>query len=302
MFKIQKLKVILVVCILSLVAVPVFGAEIFLDTKIQEIGLNQQFQVDLLLNTENKEINAVEGKVIFPENLLELKEIRDGNSIVNFWIEGPRVESANQIIFSGITPGGYMGETGLIFSVIFQTKNGGEGTIEIHEAKTLLNDGKGTKASITTSNFQLLISKETSLSQIPPTKIIDTNPPESFEPVIGQDPEIFDGKYFLVFLTQDKGSGTDHYEILEKEQKNSIRSLIKKDEWQVGESPYLLKDQRLKSYIYVKAVDRAGNQRIEVVRPSNPQMWYENYWLWVIIIIGILIAILMAKFLWRRKH
>jgi len=271
------------------------AAKLDLISEIQEIGVNQQFQADLVLDTENEEINAVEGKVIFPENLLELKEIRDGATIVNFWIERPKVKSGNQIAFSGIIPGGYIGKKGLIFSAIFQSNNQGEDTIKIQEAKTLLNDGKGTQASLSISNLQFLISKQVPSPQIPISEIKDIDLPEPFEPIISQNPEIFNGKYFLVFLTQDKGSGIDHYEILEKEQKSSIRGLIKKDEWQVSESPYLLKDQKLKSYIYVKAIDKAGNERVATLSPQNPLKWYENYFVWL----TILIIIIVAFIIWR---
>jgi len=298
MTKIQKIKIILVTCLLSFVAVPAFAAEIFFDAKTREVAIGEQFEVNIFLNTEEEYINAVEGKVIFPENLLELKEIRDGATIVNFWIERPKIKSGSQIAFSGIIPGGYAGEKGLIFSAIFRVKNEGEGIIEIQEAKTLLNDGKGTEASLSISNLQFLISEEIPPSLVPPTKIIDIDPPESFEPIVAQDPEIFDGKYFLVFLTQDKGAGIDHYEILEKEQKSCIRGLIKKDEWQVVESPYLLKDQKLKSYIYVKAVDKTGNERIAVVEAKYPLKWYEVWWIWSIM---LLVVILIVYALWNLK-
>ena len=298
MFKIQKIKIIIVVCLLLLSAVPTFAAEISFDAKTQEVSVGEQFEAGVFLNTENEEINAVEGKIVFPSELLELKEIRDGNSIVNFWIERPKVKSDNQIAFSGIIPGGYTGEKGLIFSAIFQSKNEREGIIEIQEAKTLLNDGKGTQASLSISNLQFLISKQVPSPQIPISEIKDIEPPEPFGPIIAQDPEIFNGKYFLVFATQDKGAGIDHYEILEKEQKSCIRGLIKKDEWQVVESPYLLKDQKLKSYIYIKAVDKTGNERIAVVEAKYPLKWYEVWWIWSIM---LLVVILIVYALWNLK-
>jgi len=271
------------------------AAKLELISEIQEIGVNQQFQVDLVLDTENEEINAVEGKVIFPEDLLELKEIRDGNSIVNFWIERPKVKSGNQIAFSGIIPGGYTGKKGLIFSAIFQSKNEGEDTIKIQEAKTLLNDGKGTEASLSISNLQFLISKQVPSPQIPISEIKDIDLPELFEPMIGQDSKIFNGQYFLVFATQDKGSGIDHYEILEKKQRGSLQRFIREERWRTGESPYLLKDQKLKSYIYVKAIDKAGNERIATLSSQNPLNWYENYFVWLTILITIIIAFII----WR---
>ena len=160
MTKIPKLKTALILAILYFIffSVPVFAAEISFDAKTREVSVGEQFEASIFLNTEGEYINAVEGKVIFPENLLELKEIRDGNSIVNFWIERPKIKSDNQITFSGIIPGGYIGKKGLIFSAIFQSKNEGKGTIEIREAKTLLNDGKGTQASLSISNLQFLMA------------------------------------------------------------------------------------------------------------------------------------------------
>jgi len=302
MTKIQKIKIILVTCLLSFVAVPAFAAEIFFDAKTREVAIGEQFEVNIFLNTEEEYINAVEGKVIFPENLLELKEIRDGATIVNFWIERPKIKSgpegeqvpygaSNQIAFSGIIPGGYAGEKGLIFSAIFRVKNEGEGIIEIQEAKTLLNDGKGTEASLSISNLQFLISEEIPPSLVPPTKIIDIDPPESFEPIVAQDPEIFDGKYFLVFLTQDKGSGIDYYEVCEG-----------KRQCVVAESPYLLQNQSLDREIIVKAIDKSGNERIVTLPAQKPAIWYKNYLILAIIILVIAIAYLMWKFLWRKNR
>ena len=302
MSKIQKIKIIIVVCLLLLPAVPIFAAEISFDAKIKEIAVGERFEVGVFLNTEEEYINAVEGKVIFPENLLELKEIRDGNSIVNFWIERPKIKSgpegeqvpygaSNQIAFSGIIPGGYAGEKGLIFSAIFRVKNEGEGIIEIQEAKTLLNDGKGTEASLSISNLQFLISKQVPSPQIPISEIKDIEPPELFEPMISQDPEIFDGKYFLVFLTQDKGSGIDYYEVCEG-----------KRQCVVAESPYLLQNQSLDREIIVKAIDKSGNERIVTLPAQKPAIWYKNYLILAIIILVIAIAYLMWKFLWRKNR
>jgi len=297
-FKIKNFYLLVVALSFALLAFSFYeakAAQLNLVSPTQEIGIDQQFQVDLILNTEGEEINAVEGKILFPKDLFELKEIRDGNSIINFWVERPKTESNNQIIFSGIIPGGYIGEKGLILSAIFQSKNEGESTIEIREAKVLLNDGKGTPAELSISNFQFLISKLAPTTQFLPIK--DTEPPESFKPMITQDPKMFDGKYFLVFATQDKGSGIAGYAIHESTRKKEIARIDTK-EWKEAESPYVLKDQKLRSYIYVKAIDRAGNERIAVVEPNYPIRWYEIWW--VCVIIGIIIAYFIGRKLWKR--
>jgi len=295
MSKIQKIKIILIACLLLFVAVPALAAEIFFDTKTQEIGVNQQFQVDLILDTENEEVNALDGKIIFSQDILELKEIRDGDSIINFWVERPR--KTEEVVFSGIIPGGYMGKEGLIFSAIFQSKEQGEGVIEIREAKALFNDGKGTEVPLTISNFQFLISKQIPISQIPMPEIKDTEPPESFAPQIAADPAIFEGKWFLVFATQDKGSGVDGYEVLEsRSQKIENRS------WETAESPYVLEDQELRSYVFVKAVDKASNERIVVVPPRHPLNWYEEWENWSIILLGFVVIYVVIRFLWKKRR
>jgi GxxExxY protein len=289
------------------------AAEIFFEPKIQEIGLDEQFEVSVFLNTEGEYINTVGGKIIFPGDLLELKEIRDGNSIINFWIDNPRIAiinprmptndkrmatnmgNENEILFSGIVPGGYKGSEGLIFSVVFLAKNAGGAEIDIHDVKLLLNDGLGTEAKRTSVKNLLVAIRENirGPSWISPK---DNEPPESFVPEIANDPALFEGKWFLVFATQDKGTGIDKYLIHESRR---MKKRITTNEWIEAESPYALKDQELRSYIFVKAVDKAGNERIAVVEPRYPIKWYEKWENWLIIIIGAaLIVIIIHK--WRR--
>ena len=270
---------------------PILAAQLNFASQAREIGVDQQFQVDLFLDTANEEINAVEGKIVFPTDLLELKDVRDGNSIINFWIERPRAKNG-EVPFSGIIPGGYMDKKGPIFSIIFQSIQEGRGSIEIRDIKVLLNDGKGTEANTTISNLQLIIrTSDVLINDVRRPEIEDNDPPEIFTPEIASDPTMFDGKYFLVFATQDKGLGIDHYEIKEAREFRIWKLEFGKNKnWIIGENPYLLKDQKLKSYIYVKAIDKAGNERIAVVEPRYPMKWYEVWWIWGIIIVMIFIS------------
>lgn len=299
MTKIQKFKTLILLSIFYfLLSGPISAAELAVESKNQEIRIDEQFEVSIFLNAEDENINAIEGKIVFPADLLELKKIRDGNSIINLWIERPEVKSdpvpeqarygaSNQIIFSGITPGGYADDQGLIFSLVFQTKKEGKGLIEIYDTRALLNDGKGTEAKLRISNFQFLISKEAP-AKAPVPEIKDTDPPELFQPMIAQDSTIFNGKYFLVFATQDKGLGIDYYEMREGK-KNFI----------VAKSPYLLENQNLDTEIRVKAIDKAGNEQIVVLPPQNLP-GYKNYLIFVIIggvILIYLIWQILRKFL-----
>ncbi|MDO8442888.1 MAG: cohesin domain-containing protein [bacterium] len=297
MIKIQKLKILFLLPIFYfLFTFSAKAAELNLTSQTQTIGVGQQFQVDLALDTKGEDINAVEGKIIFPADLLEIKKINDGNSIINFWIDPVKncvsngVKKPDEICFSGIVPGGYNDSKGLIFSITFLAKKEGSGAIKFSGVKVLRNDGKGTPVDVKISNFQFAIKEVGLPKELPEIK--DTEPPEDFKPEIAQSPEIFDGKYFLVFATQDKMSGIANYKMRE-------------GEWgwfRIAESPYLLKDQDLKSFIYVKAIDKSGNERIAAVKPKYPIKWYESMWIWSIIIaIGMIVAYLGRKILWLKK-
>ncbi len=271
-----------------------FAAEIFYDADTRKVKANTEFEVGVFLNAESENINAIEGVLRFPAGLLEFKELNDGNSIVNFWVERPSRRVENEIVFSGITPGGFVGKRGLIFRITFLAKNEGNGKLEMQNIKALLNDGNGTAANISVSPLKIVVTSQ-DLSLPPKKEPKDQELPESFKPEIARDPALFDGKWFLVFATQDKGFGIDRYEIRE----TRYRIFESFSRWISSESPYALRDQKLRSYIFVKAVDKAGNARIEKILPQNQLRWYENYENWIIITLGLVIAYAIKKFLWR---
>ncbi len=280
---------ILTVFLSFFVVAPVLASEIFFSTEAGEIKINQQFEIKVFVNTEKKYMNAVEGEVVFPQDLLKIEEINDGNSMVNFWIEKPKSLQEGKISFSGITPGGYNNVEGLLFSVIFTAKKEGNGNIVFNNIKVLQNDGLGTKDSVTISSFSFLISKQALIYQDKIPEIIDNDPPEDFKPEITNSPILFAGKWFLVFATQDKGSGIDHYEV-----KEGDKPFI------IVESPYLLQNQGLNEEIYVKAVDKDDNEKI-VLLSSKVLMWYDNYILLAMVAGGILLVYFIHKFLWIKR-
>jgi len=106
--------------------------------------------------------------------------------------------------------------------------------------------------------------------------MIDITPPEEFKPEIGQDLMVSEGKYFLSFFTTDKTSGLNYFEV--KEGRRDFKRT---------ESPYLLEDQSLRSKISVKAVDRAGNERMAEYIPIKKPL---PYWLILSIVIILLIV------------
>ena len=271
------------------------AAGIFFEPE-KNYGVKDQFKINVFLTSEES-VNAVEGKISFPADLLELARAEDSNSIINLWLERPGIEKTGEVSFSGITPGGYKGGKVLIFSLIFLVKQEGSGVFEIHDARVLRNDGQGTEAPLQKFDSQFIVSKKTQTIPVPISEVKDNNAPELFTPEIAENSALFDGKKFIAFTAQDKGTGIDHYEI--KESRYSIASIFQK--WISAKSPYILTDQELRSYIFVKAVDMSGNERIVALQPRNPVAWYGNYENWFIIVIGFVIVLGIKKKLWKGR-
>jgi len=283
-----KLSSIFLLSLALFVAVPVFAAEIRLDAHRSEINSGEQFLMDIVIHSEES-VNAIEGRLTFPQDLLSVKEIRDGNSVINFWVEKPRIEASGVILFSGITPGGFSGANNNIFSVVFEAKNTGVASVALQNIKALKNDGLGTETALSTRDTAVSIKSGDSNTR--KETLTDTELPEDFNPTVESDPNIFDGKYFLVFATQDKASGIDRYEVRE-------------GEWgwfRIAESPYLLKHRSLDRKIFVKAIDKVGNERVVIIPARVSRVWYKDYAIFVILIIAAL-AYLIWKILWKKRR
>jgi hypothetical protein len=293
------------------------AATFYLDPPQQTIGPNDVIEVKVKIGVANNEcINAAQVGIDFPSDILQLTDFNSGDSFLSIWVQKPdqaslaQINNDGKIVFSGGIPGGYCGvipgdpgDSNILGSLIFTPKK----PIVFHKAKldfdsvtqAFVNDGNGTPVVINTQGSVLQIDEsiatqsDTWAAQI----AADKTPPEPFVIEIDNSPRVAGGKYFLVFSTVDKQTGVDHYEVLEAkaadlgEQNPTIFSqfLTKifgakqpaKLVWVKSDSPYILKDQSLKSVIRVKAVDRAGNERVveydnaalQVINHSRPIDW-----------------------------
>jgi hypothetical protein len=302
LLKIQFL--IFTICCFLFVAPSVIAARLYLESAKEEYSLGETFIVSVRIDTEEC-INVVEGNLNFSNDILEVVDFSKGESILTLWLKEPTINQKSGLVsFMGGIPGGYCGRiagdpglSNLLGKLILRIPGlvVGETKENIAEIKFLessqvfLNDGLGTKAELKTEGISFKILTEGAVSdnewQEEITK--DNVPPESFEIEIHQDPNIFEGKYFIVFSTTDKQTGIDHYEISEGK-------TAKEENWKKGDSPYLLEDQNLLSIIKVKAADKAGNERVtEYLPQKNPF----SYWI-IIIVVGV---ILIAWYIYNLK-
>ena len=276
------------------------AAEYYFGSQGQEVPADGLFTVGVFLDTQGQQINAVQGTVTIPSSLARVQSVEEGNSLISLWIQPPTVvcESACEVSFSGILPGGFTGNDGYLFSLVLAGQGEGALNIDLSNGLALLNDGSGTEAPLAVRPLALTL---TPTATTPYYATIDHTPPESFFPVLARDPNVFDGQWFISFSTTDKGSGVDHYEVRE-----TPRVLFRDffPSWKEVTSPYLLTDQSLRSSVLVRAVDRSGNTMTAILPAPNAPLWYDDDRLWVAFTsLMILFPIVWRIFaLWHRKR
>ncbi|MBF8251416.1 MAG: hypothetical protein HW382_1044, partial [Deltaproteobacteria bacterium] len=138
------------ILLLILLCVPIttFAAEIFFDANGNQFIEGEEFIISVQLDAKGQSINAIEGSINFPLDLVDIKEIRDGASVINLWVERPNIYNRGFIKFAGITPGGFSGSNNTLFSVVLKATNIGNGAIYGNGVRSLLNDGIATNIQV----------------------------------------------------------------------------------------------------------------------------------------------------------
>ncbi|MFA5946459.1 MAG: hypothetical protein WC813_00355 [Patescibacteria group bacterium] len=289
---------IIVVMSLTAIVSPLnlFAAQVTVLPEQKSVIENAEFQTDITINTGNESINTFSGILSFPQEIIAVKEVRTTGSIINYWVEEPKV-NGQEIHFAGMTPGGFTGARGLLFSVVFTAAGQGQGTIQIKDPLFLKNDGQGTAAKISISNSSIDVLAPDVRRNITIPPLTDVIPPEPFIPEISNIPALYKNAWTVFFVAQDKGTGIDHYEI--QEPAGGLLGFF--TPWVRVTNPYPLKDQSVSSAFNVRAVDKAGNIRTVHVSPLHPKAWYASLTYWFIIVGIIAFVIVTKQIVWRKR-
>lgn len=135
------------------------AARLYFSPDFQPVFNQESFLVEIKIDTEGEEINAVEGHISFFGAIEPIGFVK-GGSVFSLWIEEPKI-GGSEVSFSGGAPGGFNGEN-LLLKIIFLTKGNGENTIFFKDnSAAFLNDGKGTKAGVSFSSARVSVVEKT---------------------------------------------------------------------------------------------------------------------------------------------
>lgn len=329
----RRILAIVFLCAVGYFAVgptPTYAASLYIDPN-EVVG----YRADTLTLSvhvdpgQDECINAVNAVISYDPSIVAV-DVSRGNSIFSLWVEEPVIDTQNHTIrFAGGIPNGYCGRiagdprlTNVIADIVFNIPgfivggtSGDSATVSfLPETEVLLNDGLGTIAPLTTfgSKVELKSSAGTEIQNEWGVAVSDDNiPPELFSIELVSDPSAFSGQYYIAFSTVDKQTGIDHYEVYEEPIADlQLFTWGEPDRvWTTAQSPYVLKDQLFHSVIRVKAIDKAGNERIATYAPDrslvkiNPLeiALYASLSVLALILIAIVVYLLVRFIRSRRK-
>lgn len=258
----------------------------------KEIVQNQTFTLEVVLGQPKEPVNAVSGSVIFDSSEFKLNKISDGASVVTLWLQKPETSKEGQVDFAGVTPGGLL--SGKLFTLELVAQKNQELKINLQNIKLVSSDGSG--KSFVGEPVSLKVNVSTGTPEIinKTELFVDNQPPLPFTIEVARTESIFNNQWFVVFNAVDVDSGIDYYEAAESFVESET-GLV----WEKTKSPYLLKDQTRKSYVFIRAIDREGNKTVATLKPlSEKNNGLDESIIYVIIGLIILVAVVI---LLRRK-
>jgi hypothetical protein len=302
------------------------AALLYFDPGAAEVYRGDTITLELRLDTDEGEcINTVDA-VVHYDPMIKAVDISRGDSILNLWVENPVIdEDAHTIRFAGGIPGGYCGRipgdpslTNVLLTLVFRSPGlsigtGSDPTARVwldESAQVLLHDGSGSNANVRVQEAEIrLLETPGSMPNDSWTLEVasDTDLPADFTITLTRDETAFSGKYFIIFNSVDKQSGIDHYEVMEEpfSEWSAFKWGRADAPWRTALSPYVLLDQTLNSTIRVKAIDKAGNERIAVLVPEEAFRSMSHSMVLNVLVIATVIVVLTSLLfyaLWKRRQ
>ena len=130
-----------------LFAMPFFAsaASLRLSPASGTYNVGQTLSVSILVNSNNRAMNAVAGVISFPSNLLEVRSLSKGGTIMSLWVKEPSYSNSNGTVnFEGVVLNpGFTGTAGNVITIVFKVKAPGTAQVGFEGAQVLANDGTG---------------------------------------------------------------------------------------------------------------------------------------------------------------
>lgn len=146
------------------------GAEIVLESNKSSLAVDDEFSVSVYAIATTP-VNAVSLKIDIPTNMVDVRSIDIGESVITLWTSDPRLEGGTVILEGGTYRKGFVGKH-LIATINVKAKAAGQTSLDADFVNLLAGDGKGTTVpteskqlslGVANKNADASINKELSL-------------------------------------------------------------------------------------------------------------------------------------------
>jgi hypothetical protein len=276
-------------CILGgLVSVPVHAAEVSFVVVPSTVPQDTASVIEVRIHPEGEMINAVEGVVGVSstgEDDAVSIVLETGGSLFSLWPVPPTFDSDEGVVrFTGGTPENIT-EEGMVFRMRIFSKKDTDMTLSWLNGSAYRGDGSGASIGISSRSLRLALTQNEP-NLINPASA-DSRPPRFESLIVSQDPDVFEGKYFISFNAIDDVSGVVRYEVVENHTTTEVTNGI-----------YVLMDQERRSKVVVIAYDQAGNSTsVKVPTLYTPYITYGS-----LIILGVLLVWIVWSQYFRVRY
>ncbi len=294
----KKIYFFILVCSTVFLPGSVSASSVSIDTNHSEFFVGDTILFSVRIDSEGKNINAVEGEVVLDHaaDAVSLTDLNTSGSQLSLWPIKPLPSEHNtRISFAGGSPGGFTSNNAIVFNVVLKLQEAGQVALSLDHIGVYVNDGKGTKDAVSVKDLTIdVLPKKSDAQPVDDWSAIvlnDTTPPEPFEVYAGQEGSVFDGKKFLSFSTTDEQSGISYYEVTE-DNIPPVRS----------NGTYVLQEQNKPVKVTVIAYDSASNARESIYNsPAPATSSYSVILACIGSIVFIILLVVVFRKMWRTK-
>ena len=134
---------------------------LYLSPASKSLAPGDILDVDVLINTQGKSINALDAQLNFQPSKLQVISPSIGDSVIQIWTSGPTFDNAKgTVTFQGGIPNpGLNTRSGRIAKVRFRALSAGKANVTFSSgSEAYLNDGLGTSVMVATSGSEYVIT------------------------------------------------------------------------------------------------------------------------------------------------
>ncbi|KKS44527.1 hypothetical protein A2567_01215 [Candidatus Azambacteria bacterium RIFOXYD1_FULL_42_11] len=175
-------KFILIFALFFALWIPAAKAAILtLSTEKDSFNVGDRFEANIKINSDGANVNAVQGTLEYPKDILEIISTDKTGSFVDFWLREPEFSNeTGRLVFMGGAFRGISGESLQVLKINFKVKSVGKNDLKITDAAITASDDFGTNVLSGVSGIQIAAlpkqesAKTVTLSETP--KIIEKLP------------------------------------------------------------------------------------------------------------------------------